>query len=157
MIDLKFLEQLADLLNRSDVTSIEVTKKFGSTSVKISKMNSVPAGPVTYQVAQEPASKTLEVGAAPAAAEDEKPSAANLLEIESPMVGTFYTQPEPGAEPYTKVGARIKTGQTLCVIEAMKIMNPLDAEVAGVIVEICVSDAQPVEFGQVLFRVDPNG
>ena len=73
------------------------------------------------------------------------------------MVGTFYAQPEPGAEPYVHTGSRIGMGQTLCIIEAMKIMNPLDAEVTGVIKEITVQDAQPVEFGQVLFRVDPNG
>lgn len=73
------------------------------------------------------------------------------------MVGTFYAQPEPGAEPYVRVGSRIDMGQTLCIIEAMKIMNPLDAEVTGVIKEITVQDAQPVEFGQVLFRLDPHG
>jgi acetyl-CoA carboxylase biotin carboxyl carrier protein len=73
------------------------------------------------------------------------------------MVGTFYAQPEPGAEPYVRVGSRIRSGQTLCIIEAMKIMNPLDSEVSGVIREVLVEDAQPVEFGQVLFRVDPHG
>lgn len=73
------------------------------------------------------------------------------------MVGTFYAQPEPGAEPYVTVGNRVKVGQTVCIIEAMKIMNPIDAEVAGVVKEIVVQDAQPVEFGQALFRVDPNG
>ena len=65
--------------------------------------------------------------------------------------------PEPGAEPYLKVGARVSAGQTVCVIEAMKIMNEIEAEFGGVIREVCVEDAQPVEFGQVLFRVDPNG
>jgi acetyl-CoA carboxylase biotin carboxyl carrier protein len=83
--------------------------------------------------------------------------AAHLLEEKSPMVGTFYAQPEPGAEPYVTVGRRIAPGQTLCIIEAMKIMNPIDAEVSGVVKEITVQDAQAVEFGQVLFRVDPNG
>ena len=73
------------------------------------------------------------------------------------MVGTFYAQPEPGAQPYVRAGNRIKVGQTLCIIEAMKIMNPLDSEVTGVVKEVLVNDAQPVEFGQVLFRVDPNG
>ena len=73
------------------------------------------------------------------------------------MVGTFYAQSEPGADPYVRVGDRISVGQTLCIIEAMKIMNTLDAEVSGVLREICVSDATPVEFGQALFRVDPNG
>ena len=158
MIDLKILEQLADLLNRTDVTSIEVTKTFGRTTYKISKGAQAPSGPVTYQVAQEttPAASAA-VEALPKALEAEAAPSVNLIEIESPMVGTFYAQPEPGAEPYAPVGGRIKVGQTLCVIEAMKIMNPLDAEVAGVVVEVCVKDSQPVEFGQVLFRVDPNG
>ena len=73
------------------------------------------------------------------------------------MVGTFYKAPEPGAEPYIKVGNRVTAGQTVCIIEAMKIMNEIEAEIAGVVREIMVDDAQPVEFGQVLFRVDPNG
>jgi len=81
----------------------------------------------------------------------------NFVDIASPMVGTFYAQTEPGAQPYVRVGDRISIGQTLCIIEAMKIMNTLDAEVTGVLREISVSDATPVEFGQVLFRVDPNG
>jgi acetyl-CoA carboxylase biotin carboxyl carrier protein len=79
-----------------------------------------------------------------------------LKEIKSPMVGTYYSAPEPGADPYVKVGARISSGQTVCIIEAMKIMNEIEAEFGGVIREVNVEDAQPVEFGQVLFRVDPN-
>ena len=72
------------------------------------------------------------------------------------MVGTFYSAPEPGADPYAKVGTRVAPGQTVCIIEAMKIMNEIEAEFGGVIREVCVEDAQPVEFGQVLFRVDSN-
>ena len=73
------------------------------------------------------------------------------------MVGTFYKAPEPGAEPYIKVGNRVTAGQTVCIIEAMKIMNEIEAEITGVVREINLEDSQPVEFGQVLFRVDPNG
>ena len=73
------------------------------------------------------------------------------------MVGTFYKAPEPGAEAYVKVGSRVTPGQTVCIIEAMKIMNEIEAEITGVVREINVEDSQPVEFGQVLFRVDPNG
>ena len=73
------------------------------------------------------------------------------------MVGTFYKAPEPGAEAYIRVGNRVSPGQTVCIIEAMKIMNEIEAEIAGVVREILVEDSQPVEFGQVLFRVDPNG
>src|ERR687898_307706 len=81
----------------------------------------------------------------------------DLKEIRSPMVGTFYKAPEPGAEPYIKVGNRVTAGQTVCIIEAMKIMNEIEAEITGVVREINVEDSHPVEFGQVLFRVDPNG
>ncbi|HEV2750238.1 MAG TPA: acetyl-CoA carboxylase biotin carboxyl carrier protein [Gemmatimonadales bacterium] len=80
----------------------------------------------------------------------------HLLEIKSPMVGTFYSAPEPGAEPYAKVGSRVAAGQVVCIIEAMKIMNEIESEVAGVVREVLVENAQPVEFGQPLFRVDPH-
>jgi acetyl-CoA carboxylase biotin carboxyl carrier protein len=93
-------------------------------------------------------------GPAPAQAAAPVPA---LLEIKSPMVGTFYKAPEPGAEAYAKVGTRVASGQVVCIIEAMKIMNEIEAEVQGVIREVCVDNAQPVEFGQVLFRVDPHG
>jgi acetyl-CoA carboxylase biotin carboxyl carrier protein len=73
------------------------------------------------------------------------------------MVGTFYAAAEPGAKPYSAVGSRVTKGQVLCIIEAMKIMNEIEAEVSGVVKEVCVDDAHPVEYGQVLFRVDPNG
>ena len=80
----------------------------------------------------------------------------NLVEIKSPMVGTFYAAPEPGAEPYVKVGSRVSPGQVVCIIEAMKIMNEIESEVSGLIRESLVENAQPVEFGQPLFRVDPH-
>jgi acetyl-CoA carboxylase biotin carboxyl carrier protein len=72
------------------------------------------------------------------------------------MVGTFYTAPEPAADPYVRVGSRVSSGQVVCIIEAMKIMNEIEADVSGVIREVCVENAQPVEFGQPLFRVDPH-
>ncbi len=169
MINLKFLEELLDLLNRSDAQSIEIRK--WTTTIRISKSGHFggSGGPVTYQVAAPPSNPAPAVaaggnvagaagpaGAAPAA-EGGGRAAEKLLEIKSPMVGTFYAQPEPGADPYVRVGSRITPGQTLCIIEAMKIMNPLDSEVAGVIREVLADDTHPVEFGQVLFRVDPNG
>ncbi len=80
-----------------------------------------------------------------------------LLEIKSPMVGTFYQSPEPAAQPYVKVGSRVNVGQVVCIIEAMKIMNEIESEVGGVVREVTAQNAQPVEFGQVLFRVDPHG
>src|SRR5690348_16299281 len=96
----------------------------------------------------------------PAVAEsDARTEAPNtkLLEVKSPMVGTFFRAPEPGTPPYVSEGTRIEKGQILCIIEAMKIMNEIESEYAGVGREVAVEDAHPVEYGQVLFRVDPNG
>jgi acetyl-CoA carboxylase biotin carboxyl carrier protein len=73
------------------------------------------------------------------------------------MVGTFYAQAEPGSKPYVTAGTRISKRQVLCIIEAMKIMNEIESEFDGVVKEVCVQDAHPVEYGQVLFRIDPNG
>jgi acetyl-CoA carboxylase biotin carboxyl carrier protein len=79
----------------------------------------------------------------------------NLVEIKSPMVGTFFRAPAPDAPPYVDTGSRVKKGDTLCIIEAMKLMNELECEVAGTIAEVCVDNAEPVEYGQVLFRIEP--
>jgi len=159
MIDLEVVEKLLELLSESDADKIEV--RDGDTSIKVSRNS---GGAVAYQVAAPtspvPAATPVGDAAHAAAAGDEGSGNAtdsNLTDIVSPMVGTFYAQSEPGADPYVRVGDRISIGQTLCIIEAMKIMNTLDAEVTGIIKEVCVPDATPVEFGQVLFRVDPNG
>ena len=104
--------------------------------------------------------------APPQAAADKAPAAeaprvekpkATYLEVKSPMVGTYYGAPEPGAKPYLTVGDRISKGQILCIIEAMKIMNEIESEFDGVVKEILAQNSHPVEYGQVLFRVDPNG
>jgi acetyl-CoA carboxylase biotin carboxyl carrier protein len=152
-IDLKDVKRLVHLLRTSpEVGSIEVKGWFG-TGVVVTRTNS--GTPVAHAApSHAPASPLPPSAAEPA---PPPPGAASLKEIKSPMVGTFYMAPEPGAEAYAKVGTRITPGQTLCIIEAMKIMNEIEAEVSGVIREILVEDAQPVEFGTVLFRVDPNG
>ena len=150
MIDLDIVEKLLELLSESDADKIEV--RDGDTSIKVSRNS---GGPVAYQMAPPPAPAVHAAGGGLGGDGDAADS--NLTDIVSPMVGTFYAQSEPGADPYVRVGDRISIGQTLCIIEAMKIMNTLDAEVTGVVKEICVTDATPVEFGQVLFRVDPNG
>jgi acetyl-CoA carboxylase biotin carboxyl carrier protein len=90
--------------------------------------------------------------------EPAKPEAKSAgIEVKSPMVGTYYGAPEPGAKPYVAVGSRVAKGQTLCIIEAMKIMNEIESEVAGVVTEVLAADAQPVEYGQTLFRIDAHG
>lgn len=159
MIDFKIVEKLLALLADSQANTIEVKKGWWSTTVKVSKGPMGGAsGPVTYQVAAEAhTASPVAAGGEEAVEAPPPPPPDNHIEIKSPMVGTFYSRPEPGVEPYVRTGSRITPGKTLCIIEAMKIMNPVDSEVSGVIVEVVVEDAQPIEFGQVLFRVDPNG
>jgi acetyl-CoA carboxylase biotin carboxyl carrier protein len=158
-IDLRDVKRLAQLLREApEIGSIEVKGWFG-TGVVITRTSAAPIVPVVAAPASvalpapvhAPEQDRRDAGTRPAA------PAAHLKEIRSPMVGTFYKSPEPGAEPYIKIGNRVTPGQTVCIIEAMKIMNEIEAEVAGVVREISVEDSQPVEFGQVLFRVDPHG
>jgi acetyl-CoA carboxylase biotin carboxyl carrier protein len=158
-IDLKDVRRLAQLLREApEIGSIEVKGWFG-TGVVITRTAAAPVASVAVPLPAPLApamtaagdQARLDAGARSTAA------AAHLKEIRSPMVGTFYKAPEPGADPYIKVGNRVTAGQTVCIIEAMKIMNEIEAEITGVVREISVEDTQPVEFGQVLFRVDPNG
>jgi acetyl-CoA carboxylase biotin carboxyl carrier protein len=156
-IDVKDVRRLVELLRDSpEVGSIEVKGLFG-TGVVVTRTlhNSIPV--------MMPAAPAVPAAAAPVPAPGALPAAPQAApvsqhkEIRSPMVGTFYAAPEPGAEPYVRVGQRVTAGQTVCIVEAMKIMNEIEAEFGGVIREVAVEDATPVEYGQVLFRVDPNG
>ncbi len=158
MIDLDFIERLIRVFDDSGVDSLEIER--GGTRVKLSKTPPAAAAPMVLsgegyapRVAAQPAAATE----APRPAERAPlPPARELLEVTSPMVGTFYNAPAPDAPPYVSPGQRVSPGDTLCIIEAMKLMNELVCEVTGTITEICVQNAQPVEFGQVLFRVDPR-
>jgi acetyl-CoA carboxylase biotin carboxyl carrier protein len=158
-IELKDVKKLAQLLRDSpELGSIEVTGFFG-TGVVITRTNQ-GVSPVYQQMpmmAPPPAALPAPAAGAATPAPAAAPPPSTLKEIKSPMVGTFYKAPEPGADAYVKVGSRVTAGQTVCIIEAMKIMNEIEAEVTGVIREILVEDSQPVEFGQALYRVDPNG
>ena len=166
MIDLRYVKKLIEMLDGSTVDSIEISSDKGM-KLRISKTPQqraaamTVAAPVSMPVAQAPvlpaapsARPAEEGGAAAPKAEAPKVS---LLEIKSPMVGTYYSAPEPGAKPYVTVGDRISKGQVVCIIEAMKIMNELESEYDGVVREIGVTDSHPVEYGQVLFRIDPTG
>ena len=121
----------------------------GGEHVVVAERAVVPLAGLSSSATAEAAGGRREGGGAPAGVA--------LLEIKSPMVGTFYSAPEPGAEPYVKVGTRVSPGQMVCIIEAMKIMNEIESEVSGVVTEVLASDAQPVEYGQTLFRIDTNG
>lgn len=167
MIDLRYVKKLIEMLDGSTVDSIEISSDKGM-KLRISKspqqraaVAMAPAMPAPMPVA----APAVLPGAAPTRPADEGGAAAPKaeapksagLEIKSPMVGTFYAAPEPGAKPYVSVGDRISKGQIVCIIEAMKIMNELESEFDGVVREIGVSDAHAVEYGQVLFRIDPTG
>lgn len=161
-VDLKDVRKLAELLHEfPEIGSIEV-KGWFETGVVITRTGSTAPVGMAAPMAIHGGSvvHAAPSAGAPAAAPPAVPApaaGASLKDIKSPMVGTFYKSPEPGAEPYVKVGSRVTQGQTVCIIEAMKIMNEIEAEVTGVIREVMVEDMQPVEFGTVLYRVDPNG
>ncbi|HEU4559267.1 MAG TPA: acetyl-CoA carboxylase biotin carboxyl carrier protein [Longimicrobium sp.] len=168
MIDLEFLRGLIGAVDESGIDSLEISR--GGTRIRINK--TPPPAPVSAAApAAAPAHLHMppvhEVGlpraaasAAPSAPAAEAapapaPAASRLVEIKSPMVGTFYRAPAPEAPNYVEVGSRVAKGQTLCILEAMKLMNELESDVAGVVREICVDNAEPVEYGQVLFRIEP--
>ena len=168
-MNLDIIGQLVQILRESpELGAIEVRRGwFGAwTAVRVSKAGHTNAGSGEHMVvaaralAAEPGPPSAAAQRAPAASggpgSAPPPAALSLLEIKSPMVGTFYSAPEPGAPPYVKVGSRVAAGQVVCIIEAMKIMNEIESEVAGVVREVLVENSQPVEFGQALFRVDPH-
>ena len=157
MIDMDWLRRLIRLVEESDIDSLEVERL--TTRVRIRKSPAVGGGPAVAQVSSGP-SASPPAGNAPVAT-DEVAAAApapadDLHEIQSPMVGTFYRSPSPDASPFVAVGDRVEKGQTLCILEAMKLMNELESEVTGVVREIAVEDAEPVEFGQLLFRIETD-
>ena len=163
MIDLRYVKKLVEMLDESSVDSIEISSDKGM-KIRISK---TPQQRGAVQMAAPMAMPALLPAAAPAASQGDSAGAAveapkaeqksKFLEVKSPMVGTYYGAPEPGAKPYLTVGERISKGQILCIIEAMKIMNEIESEFDGVVKEILAQNAHPVEYGQVLLRIDPNG
>lgn len=143
-VDLKDITQLIKALEETGVTELSLE----SEGVKIN----IKRGVVSYQPATE-VTTPAEKEAASSPAKEEAPPAGELIEIRAPMVGTFYRAPAPDAPPFVEVGTRVKPGQTLCIIEAMKLMNEITADVPGRVVEILVENGQPVEYGQILFRL----
>jgi acetyl-CoA carboxylase biotin carboxyl carrier protein len=150
-MDIRKVKKLIELLDESGIAEIEITE--GDDSVRISRYaqgTSIAAAPV----AAAPIA-----AAAPAPAGAAEPAAAAPVEDEgyavtAPMVGTYYSAPSPGASPYIQVGDRVSAGDTLCIIEAMKMMNQVEAEVAGVVKSIRVQNGEPVEYGQTLVVID---
>ena len=162
MMDLDWIRRLLELVEESDIDTLELSR-FG-TRVRVSK--SPPGGDEAVHLvssgAQAPPSAAPKAAPAPEPESGQEPEEAtsgaeDLHPVTSPMVGTFYRSPAPDAPPYVEVGDRVQKGQTLCILEAMKLMNELEAEIAGVVREIAVENADPVEYGQVLFRIEMDG
>ena len=154
-MDLRKLKTLIDLVAESDIAELEVTE--GESKVRIVKSSATPQGQMMMMPSPMQQFSAPAPVAAPAAAAVPAAPAAAAAEtghvVKSPMVGTFYRSSSPGAAAFVDVGSNIKEGDTLCIIEAMKLLNEIDADVSGVITKILVENGQPVEFGQPLFVI----
>jgi acetyl-CoA carboxylase biotin carboxyl carrier protein len=153
-MDLRKLKTLIDLVAESDIAELEVTE--GESKVRIVKSSGIPQN----QVVMMPAPGVQQFSASAAAPAVSAPAAAPAAAAEptghvvkSPMVGTFYRSSAPGAPAFVEVGATVKEGDTLCIIEAMKLLNEIDADISGTVTKILVENGQPVEFGQPLFVI----
>ncbi|MBI2080776.1 MAG: acetyl-CoA carboxylase biotin carboxyl carrier protein [candidate division NC10 bacterium] len=153
-MDLKDLRALLKLVEASDIEELEIERQGQRVRIRRRGGNTVAAVAAPAPLPPAPAPPALQA-APPATGAPAPVRAENLLTIESPMVGTFYRAPAPGAEPYVKEGQVVEKGSVLCIIEAMKLMNEIEAEVKGRIASILVENAQPVEYSQPLFLVEP--
>jgi acetyl-CoA carboxylase biotin carboxyl carrier protein len=153
-IDARLVRKLADILRDTELTEIEVEQ--GELRIRVARELTVQAAPAQVYAAA-PAPAAAAPAASPAAAPAAPASGPDPLKgdlVKSPMVGTVYMQATPGAEPFIKPGAKVKQGQTLLIIEAMKTMNPIPAPRDGTVLSILVSDSQPVEFGEPLVTLE---
>ena len=153
-MDLRKLKTLIDLVQASGVSELEITEEGEKVRI-VNKPVSVAAQPAVVEVPQ-PVYRPAEPVAAPVSVPTPAPKAAapSGNQVTSPMVGTFYRAPSPGADPFVEVGTQVKKGDTLCIIEAMKLLNEIEAEVSGTVKEILVDNGSPVEFGQPLFVIE---
>lgn len=154
------LHKLLDVLGDSDIQEFRLEGDDFRLEVRRNLPVTAVAAPVTAVSQAAPPPPVVEASVqgetAPAAPPPAAGSRSDLVDVTAPMVGTFYTAPAPGEAPFVEIGNRIKAGQTVCILEAMKLMNELEAEIAGEVVEILVENGTPVEFGQVLMRVKPG-
>lgn len=160
--DLNYIKKLIKLLNSNDVSEIEVEE--GGVKVRVVKNRAASSEHpqiISFSPPVQTASASAQDVSKESAAKTESKSESKsgtknaLVEVRSPIVGTFYLAPSPNADPYVKVGQTVGVGTVLCIIEAMKLMNEIESEVSGKIVEINVENGKPVEYNQLLFRIEP--
>lgn len=160
--DLNYIKKLVKIIDSCDINEIEIDEE--GTKIRVVKnkpQNDAPppqiiqyAPPAQMMPMASPAAVPAEVQ--PKVAAEKAPAKENLIEVRSPIVGTFYKAPSPNADPYVQIGTSVGVGTVLCIIEAMKLMNEIESEVSGKISKILVENAQPVEYNQVLFLIEPE-
>ena len=156
-MNLKDIKGIVDLMKKNSVSEFEMEE--GDFKIKLKRKGADVESPVMVAAPVVPAAAPLPEVAAPApapAAASAPASAPEGPEVKSPMIGTFYRKPSPDADSYVEVGSAVEPDTVVCIIEAMKVMNEIKAEVKGTIAEVLVEDGKPVEYGQALFRIEPN-
>jgi acetyl-CoA carboxylase biotin carboxyl carrier protein len=151
-MNLKEIKEIIDLMNQHELTEIEIERE--GVKLKIKKSSSETGEPVIRHHLEPPVPPSPVTPASPASPAAQSTGKATKT-ITSPMVGTFYRAPSPEAPPFVEVGKIVEVGQVVCILEAMKLMNEIKSEIKGRIVEIAVENAEPVEFGQTLFVLEP--
>ena len=159
-MNLNEIQDLIKFVAKQKVTEVEIEKKDFKITIKSQKeeihVAHVAPVPVAAQAAiQAPAAAPAPAPAAPAEPAPAKEDTSNYITVKSPMIGTFYRSANPESDPFVNVGDSIKPGDVLCIVEAMKLFNEIEAEVSGKIVKVLVDDASPIEFDQPLFLVEP--
>mgnify|MGYP006266172673 CR=1 FL=1 len=170
-MDFKAIQDILKYVNKSNLVEVEIEDKDFRLRIKrkASEVYVQPQAPVVQQpVAPQPEATAPQPAPTTGGVEKPAPQAgeqpaegeaipANAVEVKSPMIGTFYRKPSPDKEPYVKVGDTVSKGQTLCIIEAMKLFNEIEAELDGKILKVLVEDEKPVEYDQPLFLIEPAG
>jgi acetyl-CoA carboxylase biotin carboxyl carrier protein len=149
MMDIRKVKKLIEMLEESSLAEIEIQE--GEESIRISRASSsVAAAPIAAPIMAAPVAPATNAGSA----SDDSPSIPSGHKVESPMVGTFYRAPTPGASSFVEVGSTVKEGDTLCIVEAMKMLNQIDADKSGTIKAILKENGEPVEYGEPLFVIE---
>lgn len=157
----KYLKKLIRLVEESEIESLEVSNWGRKVKItqRLSSSNGSSPGPAVVETIATPRTDAVPIlNAAVPQKEDATPVVdSNLVPVTAPMVGTYYSAPSPDSDPYVSVNQKITAGQVVCIVEAMKLMNEIESEISGRVVQVLVENAQPVEYGQTLFMIDPTG
>lgn len=156
----KYLKKLIRLVEESEIESLEVSnwgRKVKITQKLASSNGSSPGQTIVETIATPKSDTVTAPKAVPPIEETPSVDESTLVPVKAPMVGTYYAAPSPESDPYVSVNQKITAGQVVCIVEAMKLMNEIESEISGRVAQVLVENAQPVEYGQTLFLIDPNG